>query len=70
MVKIINKAKSPVRVDEIPVGECFMYRSDVYMRVKYNNTYASVRFATGCIQTNIHNDEKVMPVNVTIEVGG
>ena len=25
MVKIVNKTKVPVRADEIPVGECFLY---------------------------------------------
>lgn len=70
MVKIVNKAKMPVRLDEIPVGECFVYSGEVYMRVRYNSGYASVRFASGTVQTNIHADQKVQPVNVTIEVGG
>ena len=99
MVKIINKTKMPVRVDEIPVGECFILNGEVYMRVRYYSAdkskltgetvdetdaaiekitfnsvtdtdgYASVRFASGVVQTNIHADQKVQPVNVTIEVG-
>lgn len=69
MVKIINKAKSPVRLDEIPVGECFIHNGEIHMRVRNNNGYASVRFASGTVQTNIHADQKVQPVNVTIEVG-
>ena len=69
MVKIINKTKMPVRVDEIPVGECFILNGEVYMRVRYNTGYTSVRFSSGVVQTNIHADQKVQPVNVTIEVG-
>lgn len=69
MVKIVNKAKTPVRADEIPVGECFLYNGEVFMRARYDNRYANLRFASGVIQTNIHNDTKVQPVNVTIEVG-
>ena len=69
MVKIVNKTKLPVRLDEIPVGECFIYNGEIHMRVRNNNGYASVRFASGTVQTNIHADQKVQPVNVTIEVG-
>ena len=69
MVKIINKTKMPVRVEEIPVGECFILNGEVYMRVRYNTGYTSVRFSSGVVQTNIHADQKVQPVNVTIEVG-
>ena len=68
MVKIINKTKMPVRVDEIPVGECFILNGEVYMRVRYNTGYTSVHFSSGVVQTNIHADQKVQPVNVTIEV--
>ena len=39
------------------------------MRVRNNNGYASVRFSSGTVETNIHADQKVQPVNVTIEVG-
>lgn len=69
MVRIVNKAKVPVRLDEIPVGECFIHDGEVYMRVRHNGGYASVRFTSGTVQTNIHADQKVQPVNVTIEVG-
>ena len=69
MVKIINKAKTPVRWDEIPVGECFIYYGEIHMRVRNNNGHASVRFSSGTVETNIHADQKVQPVNVTIEVG-
>lgn len=68
MVKIINRAKTPVRVDEVPVGECFIYNGEVYMRVRYNTGCTNVRFSSGIVQTNIHNDTRVQPVNVTIEV--
>lgn len=68
MVKIINKTKMPVRVDEIPVGECFILNGEVYMRVRYNTGCTNVRFSSGVVQTNIHADQKVQLVNVTIEV--
>ena len=69
MVKIVNKAKMPVRVDEIPIGECFMSEGKLFMRVRNNGGYSSVCLNSGVNQTNIHNDTRVQPVNVTIEVG-
>ena len=68
MVKIINKAKTPVRVDEILIGECFMSEGKLFMRVRNNGGYSSVCLNSGVNQTNIHNDTRVQPVNVTIEV--
>ena len=70
MVKIVNKTKSPVMLDEIPVGECFLYNGGLFMRVRCDGRYASLRFDNGTIQTNFHNDCMVMPADVRIEVGG
>lgn len=69
MVKIINKQASPVSVTDIPVGECFIYNGEVYMRVRLDRRYASLRMSSGVVQTNFHDDTRVLPVNVTIEVG-
>ena len=70
MVKIVNKTKSPIRLDGVPAGECFLYNGALFMRVCYDNRYACLRFDNGMVQTNFHNDCKVMPVDVRIEVGG
>jgi hypothetical protein len=69
MVKIINKTRIDVAIEEIPVGECFILNGEPYMRVRNNGHYASVRLSSGVVQTNIHEGTKVKPVNVTIEVG-
>ena len=68
MVKIINKTKMPVRVDEVPVGECFMSEGKLFMRVRNNGGYSCVCLHSGVNQTNIHNDTRVQSVSVTIEV--
>ena len=69
MVKIVNKTKMPVPLDQIPVGECFIHNGDLFMRVRYDSRYACLRFASGVVQTNIHSDVKVQPVDIQIEVG-
>ena len=70
MVKVVNKIKKEILLEDIPVGECFLYRGELFMRVRHDSRYHCLRIESGCIQTNFHGNERVLPVNITIEVEG
>lgn len=68
MVKINKKINTPVCVADVPVGECFIHNNNLFMRIKTDRKYTNLNLETGIIWTGIHDDAKVLRVNVEISV--
>lgn len=68
MVKINKKLNVPVNVVDVPVGECFIHNGNLFMRIKSDRRYTNLNLETGIIWTGIHDDCKVLRVNVEISV--
>jgi hypothetical protein len=68
MVKINRRVPRTVRVDEIPVGDTFIYEGKLCMRISLNSMFQTLNLENGRVMTGIHNDIKVQPVDCELNV--
>lgn len=69
MAKVIKNVNAPKHLEDIPVGECFIYNTLLFMRIKNDRRCQSLNLETGVVWTGIHDDTLVMPVYVEIKAG-
>lgn len=68
MLRINKKAVVPCTVEDIPVGEVFMFDGRLCMRVSINSAYYTLNLENGKVLTGIHMGQKVQRVNAEITV--
>ena len=69
MAKVIKNVNIPKHIDDIPVGECFIYNDMLFMRIKNDRKYQILNLETGIAWTGIHDDVLVFQVNTEIKAG-
>lgn len=68
MVKVNKKAIVPCIVEDIPVGEVFMYDGHLCMRISINSAHYTLNLENGKVLASIHMGQKVQRVNAEITV--
>lgn len=68
MVKINKKAVVPCVVEDVPIGEVFIYDGRLCMRICINSMYHVLNLENGKVLTGVHMGQKVQRVNVEINV--
>lgn len=72
-MKIVNKIDSVKSFSSLPVGECFMYLKEFYIKIKPINTAARAANAlclTNSIVVYMCNDWVVKPVVAELHIHG
>jgi hypothetical protein len=68
MVKINKKVVVPCPVEDVPVGEVFMFDGRLCMRISINSAHYTLNLENGKVLTGIPMGQKVQRVNVEINV--
>ena len=76
-MKIEKRTSLKVSVDKIPVGECFEYEDEIYIRLDKNDMYLTdlgyggvpvLKLSTSAVDYFDADGEEVLPVNAKLVV--
>ena len=69
MTKVVKNLNIPIHVEDLPVGECFIYNNTLFMRIKNDRRCQNLNLETGVVWTGIHDDTLVFKVDTEIKAG-